>query len=325
MFELRHLRHAIGLAEHKNFARAAQALHISQPALSRSIQTLEGQLGVRLFDRDQGGVEPTIYGHLLLERACELDVAANDLLREIELAKGMAQGELKVGVGPWGAAMLVSEVVGAISLKHPQLRFNLLIGPWKELPSRLASRQIDMAIVNVSEIHANEELEVVPLGAHPMVLVCRAGHPLTEQAQPSLREVFQFPMAAPELPISAAEQLLFHMPPDLRSQLSRQGLARITCDSSSVLKSIVANSDAFTFVNAFMVLDELKRGELCLIPNIDIGSAGQFGVVRLRRRSLSDAAQTFVKLLRVHDKIMAERESAYLENINTQFGNTGNH
>ena len=61
MFELRHLRHALGLAEHRNFARAAEALHISQSALSRSIQSLEESLEVTLFDRAHGGVEPTIF------------------------------------------------------------------------------------------------------------------------------------------------------------------------------------------------------------------------------------------------------------------------
>ncbi len=57
MLELRHLRHAIGLAEHWNFARAGEAMHLTQTALSRSIQVLEGALGVRLFDRNRMGVE----------------------------------------------------------------------------------------------------------------------------------------------------------------------------------------------------------------------------------------------------------------------------
>lgn len=311
MFELRHLRHAIKLAEHKNFARAAEALHLSQPALSRSIQALEDQLGVRLFDRDQSGVEPTLYGHLLLERARDLDLAATDLMREIELAKGVDSGELKVGVGPWGAAMLVGQVVGAMNLQHPQLRLNLVIGPWQELPARLASRQIDLAIVNVSEIHANEELDVSPLGEHPLVAICREDHPLTRIEQPTLRDVFQYPLAAPNMPLLVQEQVLSHLPADLRATFDRQGLVRITCDSSSVLKNVVANSDAFTFVNAFMALDELQRGQFKVLPGIQVGPAGQFGVVRLRRRSLSGAARAFMALLGEHDKIMAAREHAY--------------
>lgn len=70
---------------------AAEAMHISQSALSRSIQSLEESLEVILFDRSHGGeVEPTIFGQLLLKNARDLDLAARDLQREIELAKGLA-------------------------------------------------------------------------------------------------------------------------------------------------------------------------------------------------------------------------------------------
>ena len=311
MFELRHLRHALGLAESRNFARAAEALHISQPALSRSIQSLEEQLGVRLFDRDQGGVEPTLYGQLLLARARELDLAARDLEREIELAKGMAQGELKIGLGPWGASMLAGEVVGAMSVQYPQLRLTLVIGPWQELPGRLISREIDLAVVNISDIPADGELAVQPLGEHPILLVCRGGHPLTQLAQPTVSEVFRYPLAGPEMPASSENQLLSYLTEDMRAAALREGLVRINCDSSPVLKSIVINSDAITPMNAFMVLDELRSGQLKVVPGMSLGTGGQFGVVRLRRRSLSNAAQRFMDLLSAHDAVMLSRENAY--------------
>ncbi|MEI8352823.1 MAG: LysR family transcriptional regulator [bacterium] len=69
MFDMRRLRHALALAEHRNFARAATALHITQPALSRSIQSLEDALGVHLFDRNPRDVEPTAFGELVLRHA----------------------------------------------------------------------------------------------------------------------------------------------------------------------------------------------------------------------------------------------------------------
>ncbi|MBK6650782.1 MAG: LysR family transcriptional regulator [Betaproteobacteria bacterium] len=316
MFELRHLRHAIGLADHQNYARAAQVLHISQPALSRSIQSLEEQLGVRLFDRDQGGVQPTIYGNLLLGRAREIDLAASDLLREVELAKGLAQGELKIGVGPWGAAALAGDVVGAMSRAHPQLRLNLVIGPWKELPARLNARQIDFAVVNISEMQSDDELDVLPLREHPVLLLCRAGHPLTYLSNPSMAQVLKYPLAGPEMPQRATELLLSELPADVRALVLRQGLVSITCDSSFVLKSIVAQSDAITFFNAFMALDEIQAGVLKVVPSINAGPLGQFGVVRLRRRSLSSAAQTFISMLIDHDKAMSDREKIFFSNEN---------
>ena len=67
--DIRLLRQVLALSKHRNFARAAEALHISQPALSRSIAGLEQSLGVQLFDRTSAGVEPTIFGQTSFNRA----------------------------------------------------------------------------------------------------------------------------------------------------------------------------------------------------------------------------------------------------------------
>ncbi|MEI6600297.1 MAG: LysR family transcriptional regulator [Comamonadaceae bacterium] len=313
MFELRHLRHAISLAEHRNFARAADALHISQSALSRSIQALEEALGVLLFDRSHVGVEPTLMGQLLLKNARDVDLAARDLRREIALAKGLSSGELKIGVGPWGAAMLAGAVVGAMSLQYPQLQLKMVIGPWKELPERLQTREIDLAIIHTSEIQAGDEIEVQPLHDHPTLLVCRANHPLTQQAVVSTKDVFNYPLAAPILPTGTAEKILSHLPADLRAAAVKRGLIQVTCDSSSVLKSVVAHSDALTIMNAFMVLDELRSGKLVAIPGIQMGVGGSFGVVRLKARSLSAAAKRFIELLLEHDQSLAREEVEFFK------------
>ena len=68
VIELRLIRHALALGQHRNFARAAEALNLSQPSLSRSIAALEQAFGVPLFDRSHKGVVPTAFGRVLLER-----------------------------------------------------------------------------------------------------------------------------------------------------------------------------------------------------------------------------------------------------------------
>jgi hypothetical protein len=69
MIETRHIAHVLALARHRNFSRAATEVCLTQSALSRSIQTLENQLGVRLFDRGRDGAEPTAFGELVVRRA----------------------------------------------------------------------------------------------------------------------------------------------------------------------------------------------------------------------------------------------------------------
>src|SRR5271165_4301461 len=98
-FEIRLLRCALALAEHRNFARAAKALRLSQPSLSRSIQGLEQQAGVQIFERNTRPVEVTDAGEIFLEYAREVMSHSADLGREMELLSGLDKGELQVGVG----------------------------------------------------------------------------------------------------------------------------------------------------------------------------------------------------------------------------------
>ena len=100
-FEIRLLRCALTLAEHRNFARAAKALHLSQPSLSRSIQSLERQAGVLVFERSSRRVEVTDAGQIFLEHAREVMAHSADLTREMELLKGLEKGELQLGVGTY--------------------------------------------------------------------------------------------------------------------------------------------------------------------------------------------------------------------------------
>ncbi|MBK6454158.1 MAG: LysR family transcriptional regulator, partial [Proteobacteria bacterium] len=94
MIDLRLMRHAIALARYRNFARAARALHVTQPTMSRSIAALERTLGVRLFDRNSRGVQPTEFGRLLLERGRRLLADEADLRREMLLVAGLEAGHL---------------------------------------------------------------------------------------------------------------------------------------------------------------------------------------------------------------------------------------
>src|SRR4051794_3108912 len=149
--DLRRLRHLMALAEHGNFGRAASAVFLTQPALSRSIQALEREVGAPLVDRRTTGAELTDMGRLVLRHAISLDASARDLDREIRLTRDLALGELRIGFGPWAAASLVAPAVGALNRRAPTLRMELVVGPWREMPARLRARQIDVMIGGFGE------------------------------------------------------------------------------------------------------------------------------------------------------------------------------
>ena len=128
MLDLRLLHQAITLASFRNYARAAQALHLTQPALSRSIAGLEQRLGEKLFNRTSRGVEPTAFGALLLARSQALLDGATNIEREFKLMRGLELGELRVGSGAYPAQMSVGKAIGRMLNRHPRLRGHLLGG-----------------------------------------------------------------------------------------------------------------------------------------------------------------------------------------------------
>jgi DNA-binding transcriptional LysR family regulator len=300
--DIRQLRYVLALAETRSYLRAAETLHITQSALSRSIQSLERSLGVTLFDRSRRKVEPTEFGCLLVEHARTLDRAARDLDRDFALARGLETGALSIGAGPYGGAMLVGKAVGRLSTKHPNLRTNVVIGPWDELPDRLRSREVDLMVADHRTVRGRDEFELTELAPHPSVVVCRPGHPLLAEARPEIAAVFRYPLVGPRAPAEDVEAILQLAPPETRADLRRRGWLAVTCDSLPVLKTVLQTSDALCLMNLFMVAEELRAGTLAVLPAyFDYERRATFGVAWLRGRTLSSPARAFVDLLLEHD------------------------
>jgi molybdenum-dependent DNA-binding transcriptional regulator ModE len=118
----RRLTHLIALAEEGSFARAAERVHLSQPALSRSIQALEDELGMKLFDRAARGVAMTAAGRLLVERARRVLFETRCLFRDVELLKAHELGEVHIGLGPYAAVVLLPDLLVEFSRRFPKIK-----------------------------------------------------------------------------------------------------------------------------------------------------------------------------------------------------------
>ena len=177
-FELRLLRNALTLSEHRNFARAAKALHLSQPSLSRSIQSLEQQAGVQMFERNPRSVEVTDAGEIFLKYAHQVMAHSADLSREMDLLKGLAKGELQIGVGTYVSVQYVDIAVGRIVRDHPNVRLRLANDNWSNLLPLLRQRELDLAVVAVGGIAEDEEIQITRLSKRQGYFAVRPEHPL---------------------------------------------------------------------------------------------------------------------------------------------------
>jgi DNA-binding transcriptional LysR family regulator len=195
--DLRKLRYFVAVAEQLHFGRAAEALHIAQPVLSRQIRALEEELKVQLFVRDKRTTELTPAGRQLLADAGPLLASADALRRRVARA-ARGPGSFTIGFMP---GLIVTEAVRALAGRHPQLTVNVLRTGWDDQTEVLRDGRADVSYIRLPADQSG--LQVRPLLAEPRVAVLPAGHRLAGKDTITIADLadehlLQDPAAVPE-------------------------------------------------------------------------------------------------------------------------------
>jgi DNA-binding transcriptional LysR family regulator len=295
MTNLQQLRHFTALVEHGNFARAAEAVHLSQPALSRSIQALEASLECRLLDRHSRGISLTVHGQVVLEHAQRLLAGSRALENAVSQLGNLEAGELLLGSGPYPAARLVPEALGRMVSDWPRVRVNLIIDNWRGLRERLLTDKLELFVADVRDLEEDPLLHIEALGAYTGVMFCRPGHPLSRRNAISIKDMLAFPLATTQLP-EQVEQ-------DLRQFSEREQPVSIKCDNFMVLKALVAQSNVVSMAFTDVVAEDVKAGRLVVLPLVEKGfnQHSAYGLVSRAGHTLSPAAQA-MRLQILEDK-----------------------
>ena len=308
MLELRHLRHALALGKYRNYARAAEALHLTQPSLSRSIATLEEELGVRLFDRSKNGVRPTAFGELLLERGAALLDGEADFRREIQLLAGLETGTLCIGAGPYPVEISVGAAVARLLGAHPRLRIEVLCADPDEITRRVLAGQFDVGIGNPRAIAETPRLRFESLPAHPAYLACRPGHPLAGRGDLSLDDVLRYPMATTVLPGSQGAAASRGPGAGRLDETSGVFKPAVHVNSLSLARRIAIESDALFPGTADMLASDVAGGRLVTLNFHVPEMKTEYGLITLADRSLAPATVAFLDQLRTVESEIAARE-----------------
>jgi DNA-binding transcriptional LysR family regulator len=188
LIDLKRVRHLVYLSEELHFSRAAARANLSQTAFSRSIQSLEADLGVRLFDRDTRTVMLTAAGQQLIGRAHELLGCARKLVAQAIDIAGAEGGELRLGINPMAATLNTVDILIRLRKQVPRLVLNVQVGYWNQLCHLLETEQLDFV---VASLKSGEEIDprfsVTHLPPQPASVFCRRDHPLARQAGPIAR------------------------------------------------------------------------------------------------------------------------------------------
>ncbi len=309
MRDIRHVKIVKALDTHRNFARAAATLSMSQSALSRALVRIEEMLGVKLFERTRTSVVPTVYAELILQRSDDLIAGFDDMVQAIEGKRHEYERGIHVSVGPYA-----SEAIGLLGFSthaSSNRNFNgtLFIRDWRKCLEDVIERRSELAITDTRSAREYPELASETLGGGPAQLFCGAQHPLAKQKVVRWSDLMRFPWATT---IAQARWLDF-LPGNLGAagrvdSVTGDFVPAICVDNFAAMVSAVKQNRAISVAPTAFISDEIKRGDLVTLPISEPWLTMEYGLVWRRNQTWSASLSSFVKTLKE-----TQRKSLYTD------------
>jgi len=285
------LRHLLSLAQTGSFSRSAEALFLTQPALSRSIRALEDQLGQPLFDRVGRRSELTPFGREVVARAHALVGAADDLRDSgAQVARGDA-GTLRIGLGSGPGALLMTPLLMHMAQHHPRLRLDIARGRTELLARGLRERSIDALVVDARSLAPAPDLRVTDSYEMRGAVLCRRGHPLLRRRGGlGFAQLRGYPIASTPLSDEVARALVERYGPDAHPERC----VTLRCEEIPSLVELTRKTDAL-----LIAVRAVGTGLMELPMKPPMQATARFAMVTL-------AARTEAPALPIVRRLMAE-------------------
>ena len=298
MNNLRLLEYAVALDQHRSFGRAAEAMGITQPSFSRGIASLEATLGARLFDRSNRRVDPTAEGKVLVERARRLLADAAGIDDALDDYQNLRSGRVTVGVGPYPLDLSVIECVVRLSALHPLLQLELIEGNWRIFTARLLTGEVEVAVMEATNVAQDPRFEVEMLPPHQGCFFCRREHPLARRTGVTLSQILEYPFVGVRMPIRAiasakGDERWLSLDP-----VTGDAIPHIATTSFAATRAIVKRTDGIAIAAPAQLAEEVRQGALSVIDADASAIRSGYGITALRGRSLSPGARAFVATLK---------------------------
>jgi DNA-binding transcriptional LysR family regulator len=298
--DLRQLRYFIALNEYRSFVRAADAMGITQPAFSRSIQGLEQEFGCVLVDRGNKDLRPTPEGLVVLQHARSLVQGAALLSAEVTQMTKLDAGELRFGCEPAPAVKLVPDAVVQFINAHPKVRTCFEVNNWEKLSRALSREEIEFFIADIRHFEADPNFQTHALTPKRGVFFCRSGHPLLAKESLSTNDMFDYPLATTLIPPGIRKLLA-----NLSGRMDFS--PTIESEHFPALVKIVLQSNAIGVGTEEAFVGDIAQDSLALLhwrnlpQNVESMNA-RCGIVSRTGFRLSPAARAMIEMLVAVDK-----------------------
>ena len=279
------------VADNLSFTKAAKMLLISQPAVTRHINELERQLGVRLFRRLGNGIELTAEGDLLQNHARKIFSQYRAFEEELGRIQNVNSGSLLMGASTTISQYILPGILAQFKKRFPDVKVQLFSGNTETIEHMLLDEQIDLGLIegnsNLVQIHYENFVK------DEIVLVARVGNKLLQKQEMALGLLPSIPLVLRE----AGSGTLDVIEAALKSHnivLSDLNV-EMQIGSTEGIKQYIQNSDAAAFLSIHTVTRELAANQLMIVDvrSFDIGRILQFISLHGRSTHLTNVFKAF--------------------------------
>lgn len=269
----------LNIARFGSLGLAANAMSVTQPALSRTLRKLEEELKVDLFVRHSTGMELTTFGRALLPHAHALEMGLGRAMEEIELLRGSSKGIARFGLLPSLAPHYLPNIVKNLGDKLPGIQLHVIEAPSHQLFRALMRGAIDFSIAAISPEITEQDIHITPLVNDELCVVARTKHPIMENQAPTPADLRLYDWALQEKggEIWRQFQMMFasahlDLPPVI-----------LTSNSTETLKKVISCNDIITILPRITIKAEEAKNIIRPVPGSSASWQRQLAILRNSR------------------------------------------
>jgi DNA-binding transcriptional LysR family regulator len=280
------------VARQKSFTKASEVLFLSQPAISKSIQSLENDYKTKLFERKGYKIELTSIGTLLFEKLLEVKNIQEQTDFEISFLKDklQAKGVLKLGASTTVALYILPKILSAFHKHFPQVDISLLNRNSEIVLNALIDQEINIGIIEGPP--KPKKAEYIPFITDNVIAVCRSNSYLSKKKNYTLQELINIPIVLREKGSGTLGALAENL---LKYKIKVTDLnVKVRLGGTEALKNFLLEADCLGFLPKRSILKELKMGELSEINIEGINIERSFYFIKRKGEAVSEMNKSFI-------------------------------